>query len=164
MTLPTVFQLLWGKPRVNVVLDEHYIDEQNGQTGKCLDCRIANPPIRSSVLRWIGVFRRPADGLSVTISIKEAKTATTLEVRTPKYTVSLPSSVQPELIFDIVQVDYSSKTTTIIPASRPGNFQLILAEGVYSVTISVSTTEARVRKYGKFSVRSTPEILCWEHN
>lgn len=60
MTLPTAFQMWWGKPRLELDLKAREI--MGVQT---LKCHITNGPIKNKFLRWLGVVRQSTDVLGM---------------------------------------------------------------------------------------------------
>ncbi|MDR3577201.1 MAG: hypothetical protein P4L50_25345 [Anaerolineaceae bacterium] len=57
ITLPTVIQMFFGKPKIDIIPHLHIGD--NGY--RTLRCYIANAPIKSKILRWMGIVRSDAE-------------------------------------------------------------------------------------------------------
>ncbi|MFC1909629.1 hypothetical protein ACFLXD_07320 [Chloroflexota bacterium] len=69
MALPTVAQMIWGKP--NLSLD---FEDRVGEGGKVMVCKIFNLPIKNRLLRKIGVRTTVAEGIIAHFEIKVANT------------------------------------------------------------------------------------------
>lgn len=54
MTLPTVFQMLWGKPRI-----KYRFGKTDDKDGMVLSCELINKPITNHILKILGVRRVP---------------------------------------------------------------------------------------------------------
>ncbi len=68
MALPSVFQMMFGKPDLFVEFKSAELEEV-----KVLQCLISNRPINSRMLRWLGVSRQSTH-LTASISIYERGT------------------------------------------------------------------------------------------
>jgi hypothetical protein len=66
MTAPTIFQMIWGKPRVDISFED--VDDPNG---KSLQVFFNNPPVRNKLLRFLGVRRETVQSLTVQFRISE---------------------------------------------------------------------------------------------
>ncbi|HEY4374895.1 MAG TPA: hypothetical protein VGN52_23440 [Burkholderiales bacterium] len=56
MALPSVFQMLWGRPQINFELASRM---ENGASVLC--CKLFNQPIKNRILIWMGVKRESAN-------------------------------------------------------------------------------------------------------
>ena len=68
MTLPTAFQMWWGRPTIDV---KFTVDRREGMVG--LKCFLTNPPVRG----WrkkLGVYRETANNLCIILTIREGGT------------------------------------------------------------------------------------------
>jgi hypothetical protein len=54
VTLPTAFQMFWGGPKLGI-----NVADLDGPDGKRLACNIFNAPVKSRILRRLGVHREP---------------------------------------------------------------------------------------------------------
>jgi len=66
MALPTVFQMLWGGPSLQVNLDDRQVENN-----KTLRCSIVNKPVKNRFFSGVGVIRQPTEILGE-IAISEA--------------------------------------------------------------------------------------------
>ena len=71
MTLPTAFQMWWGKADLEI----EFIDDSN-DSSRSLRCQIKNKPLTCKLLQVLGVTRDVALGLQVKASVTEEKTGT----------------------------------------------------------------------------------------
>ena len=73
MALPTVAQMIWGKPHVRVEFIIPYsLNKRNPE--RYLECRLTNPPVNSCLLRILGVYRRTAENVGARFHIEDAIT------------------------------------------------------------------------------------------
>lgn len=68
MAIPTVLQMFFGRPQISIEFKEADFPET-----RALQCHIENEPIRSRVLRSLGVFRQSTH-ITVSISLYEQGT------------------------------------------------------------------------------------------
>jgi len=66
LTLPTVFQMIWGRHRIAVGFD---IEEF--ESIRVLKCVIYNNPVKNRLLRWLGVRRAVAEDIVADFFIEE---------------------------------------------------------------------------------------------
>ena len=106
IALPTVFQMVWGRPNVDVIFTDSK-DKRNQR--KYLHCQIVNLPLENRLLQRFGVYRRPIDDVHAFFSVEDIKThkMVVTDIMASIYTtqnaeqtisVSLPASTIPALI------------------------------------------------------------------
>lgn len=118
MALPTVAQMVWGKPRLIITFHS-----QEVEGGKVMTCRFFNLPIAEGLKKKIGVRRMPIEDLMADFSIAEYGSNKVIHPgKVPcilKYDgvndaqrISLPASIFPAK-FGIASVYYATKTVTV---------------------------------------------------
>ena len=133
MALPTVFQMIWGRPRMAI---DYNIRELEG--GRVLQCTIQNIPIRNKILRTLGVRRMPAEDIMAGFQIKECNTQ---------------QIVFPLVVTKIIAHDGTTGAHRIsLAGSRiPAVFGIVVAEDdigeVRNVEEQASTAALRPSKY-----------------
>ena len=169
MALPTVFQMIWGKPVVKVKLVVS-LSRNKSDTKRYLVCKITNPPVKHWVLRMLGVYRRTADDVHALFHIEDAIThkmiASNVVAKigtewniTQMPSVSLPASKTPA-VFTIVKVR-TDGIATVTDSYGPQNFELLEGEYYIITTIYVSEKEINYRK--KFYIGTKTEDLYLEN-
>lgn len=166
LALPTVFQLVWGRPNIGV----RFIDSTDKRAHrKYLHCQIINHPLENKLLQKIGVYRRPIDDVNVSFSVEDIEThkMVVTNILAPIYTtqnpepmisVSLPTLAIPAL-FNLVEARDDGYTNTISNYEAK-NIQLPIGE--YCAIIRISTSE-KEREYRKnLFVGSKQEDLHWD--
>jgi hypothetical protein len=71
ITAPTIFQMIWGRPRVDVTFET--VVESDASS---LQVFFSNPPVMNKVLRFISVRREAVQSLAVQFRIAEAGSGT----------------------------------------------------------------------------------------
>ncbi len=165
MALPTVAQMIWGRPNIEISFVE---SSENRRNTPLLSCQFYNRPIENRFLRRMGVYRRAVDSMSVFFSIEniqESKMVVTDIVAeiftaydTPKASVSLPTSILPASI-NLVEAMGKGKAKTI-DHYEPKNIDLPVGEYRAIISIAVSEKESKYSK--QFTVGLKPEDLKWE--
>ncbi len=164
MALPTVAQMLWGKPIINLSFESRIEGNQI-----ILFAQITNPPIENKILRMAGVYRRQIDSISVLYSIKDINKSEIIVEDVicdiysshdiPKSAISLPSSIIPSYI-DLVQAVPLSPARTIAP-HQSKNIELPV--GKYHATVIIEASENTKEFSHNFLVRKEAETIMWEH-
>ena len=67
MTLPTAFQMWWGRPSLSIAYERGRFDPGVG-----LNCRIENVHVKSKLLSMLGVVRETAYAVKVSALIRES--------------------------------------------------------------------------------------------
>ncbi len=163
MALPTVVQMVWGKPIINLSFES--IMEGNQKT---LCCQLTNPPIENKILRMAGVYRRQIDSISAFYSIKDTNTSKIIvgaafcDIHSahdvPKTAISLPSSIIPSRI-DLVQARHNGAASTIAPRQAKN---IELPVGKYRATVIIKTSENEKVFCRNFLVKKEAETIAWE--
>ena len=166
MALPTVFQMIWGRPNIGV----KFIDTTDKRAHrKYLHCQIINYPIDNRLLQKLGVYRRPIDDVNIFFSVEDIEThkmvvtdimATiyTTQNAKPMISVSLPVSNIPAMI-NLVEARDDGYTNTIANYEAK-NIQLPV--GKYCANIRVYTSEKETEYRRNFVVGSKQEDLHWD--
>ncbi len=82
VTLPTAFQMWWGRPSLAVEFERERFD-----SGVGLCCRIRNAPVRNKLLSALGVVRETAHGVAANEIITESGSGKVLVRRRLKISV-----------------------------------------------------------------------------
>ena len=96
MTLPTVFQMFGGKPKIRVEFEKTILDELT-----VLRCHIWNQPVRNRVLRRLRVVREPVE-ISVSFSVERTSGELVAPLVTPTITTEKESGKQVTLFYHAV--------------------------------------------------------------
>lgn len=169
MVLPTVFQMIWGRPNIELIFWES-IDERVHK--KYLQCGIVNRPLKKCLLQKLGVYTRSLDDVHFFFSIKDTNTSEivvtdilasiyTTQSGGPMRSVHLPPSTIPALI-NLVEAkakDNVYYTKTIAPYEAK-NIQLPVGE--YCAIIRVGTSEKEKEYHRNFYVGNKQQDLRWE--
>jgi len=163
MALPTVAQMVWGKPVINLSFESRMEGNQ-----RILFCQLTNPPIENKILRMAGVYRRQIDSISVLYSIKDTNTSEIMVEDVicdiysahdvPKSAISLPSSIIPSRV-DLVQAGLNGTARTIAP-HQAKNIELPV--GKYRATVIIETSENEKEFSHSFLVKKEAETITWE--
>jgi hypothetical protein len=71
MTAPTIFQMIWGRPRVDVAFET--VAESDARS---LQVFFSNPPVMNKMMRFFGVRREAVQSLAVQFRITEVGSGT----------------------------------------------------------------------------------------
>lgn len=167
IALPTVFQMVWGRPNVDVIFTDSK-DKRNQR--KYLHCQIVNLPLENRLLQRFGVYRRPIDDVHAFFSVEDIKIhkMVVTDIMASVYTtqnaeqmisVSLPASTIPALI-NLVEARNDGYTNTIAHY-EPKNIQLPV--GKYCAIIKVKTSEKEKEFRRNFFVGNKQEDLHWDY-
>ena len=166
IALPPVFQMVWGRPNVDVIFSDSK-DKRNQR--KYLHCQIVNLPLENRLLQRLGVYRRPIDDVHAFFSVEDIKThkMVVTDIMASIYTtqnaeqmisVSLPASTIPALI-NLVEARNDGYANTIAHYEAK-NIQLPLGE--YCAIIRVKTSEKGKEFRRNFFVGNKQEDLHWD--
>ena len=128
MVLPTVFQMIWGKPLISIKFSE--IDSKDNAYSKILECELINLPLDNPILRQLGVYRRTAEGVAVLCSISEG--INPIKAFVPSIP-SLPSNFMP-FSFPVICVDKKGSVFIFSQESQ----HMLLPSGLYTIGIIVT--------------------------
>lgn len=165
MAIPTVFQMIWGRPNIEIMFTES-IDARNE---KYLQCQIINRPLENRLLRKLGVYRRSIDDVHFLFSVMDTKTSKmvvtdihayiyTTQIGKPMPSVFLPASTIPAMI-NLVKTKDDIYTNTIAPYGAK-NIQLQI--GKYCAIIRIRTSEKEKEYHRNFYVGNKQQDLHWE--
>jgi hypothetical protein len=165
LALPTVFQLIWARPNIEIMFMES-IDKRAHR--KYLHCQIVNPPLENRFLRKFGVYRRPIDDVHFLFSVRDTKTSKmmvtniiasiyTTQIDKPMPSVSLPASAIPAMI-NLVEARDDGYTNTVAPYEAK-NIQLPVGE--YCAIIRIRTSERDREYHRNFCVGNKQQDLRW---
>ena len=143
MSLPTAFQMFFGRPTIRFAFVPHQLSQTPTQT--VLWCEITNPPLQNGVLRLLRVHRDPAEDVLVSCVLRDDASPTIVSpirswlAPSPDAKATLPRTVIPPtkvpFLLPIVTIDIKAKTTSI---EQVGKEQTILKHGLYRVEVSVT--------------------------
>jgi hypothetical protein len=150
VTLPTAFQMFFGRPKIAFDFDDRHKGGMH-----LLHCDISNEGIKSRFLRFIGVTRSRAE-ISAFLEIFEYKTDRVILPQTPArittdreegWQVSLPFSVAPARIAIIVDNDAGA---SVVPQ---GDSEIMSLEvGKYRIEIDIITDTQKSFKGTKYAI------------
>lgn len=164
MALSTVFQMLWGRPSIQVDLDDCQVE-----SNKALRCLIVNRPVQSRFLSLVGVTRQPTEiagqltvseagsgriiaeaiRMHLTTEKEKGKQVTLTFFRPAVFLVAVYKDDGPSLLIDVTE-----------QLDSPQNIKL--ERGRYRVTCTIYYSFNRVRKCaGEFVVGETTADFYW---
>lgn len=162
MAIPSVLQMVWGRPKLMVRLGV-----LETEPGRILQAELINPPIQNRLLKWLGVRRMTAEDVMATFFIEEygnRRVVFTGEV--PKIVtynstgghqrISLAGSPFPA-VFGIVLGSSADKKVYIFE-----EHQTVLPPGKYCACIHVTVEGRPLEKQGNFVVSQTHPFAYWE--
>lgn len=144
MTLPTIFQMFWGQPKIDIEFKT--LPDQGG-----LYCYVFNRPIGCNFLKKVGVYRRCVEDLIVSYTITNKDNIIVSEGWIPKIDWrgekrnSIPGSLYPARI-DILFVDQDK---TFYFDKKNGEQ---LTPQVYTIELSCIYEKKGIKKRTKFVV------------
>jgi len=161
--LPTVFQMIYGRPKVQIVLDNYTKD---GWT--IIRCKVFNHIISNRLLKLIGVNRRTAEDIVSHYRIvnRVSKTAKVDQVPFPKMArgghlcqrISLPASEYPAM-FDVIGRSESGEFAYYIK-DKPQ--KISLEPGIYDMVIDVEVGDDKsYERIIPFRIVSQGQIPHW---
>jgi hypothetical protein len=162
LTLPTIFQMIWGRPRIMVRFDVIEVPD-----GRFLVASIFSYPIKNKLLRLLGVTRMAADDVNARVAIKERESQTLIsdvvaDIKT--YTglqdaqrICLPASIFPARI-GIVEVKNAKRKVKVYEK------KIILRAGSYCAFVEIIAAHKTIPAYGDFSVSDSPPFTYWDKN
>ena len=150
MAPPTVFQMLYGKPKIKVNF---------GGEGQLIQCEIQNTPITNVILRKMGVTRAPIQDLSVTYWITQIGSQIAIDTRIG--VLSYYGNVSEHIMLPVSEFGWAK--FDIEPKISESFFDKektkALEDGTYTIHISIlydhsqfyKTKNVIVRTIGKFT-------------
>jgi hypothetical protein len=160
MALPTVLQMLWGRPKPSVEFQSN-----RASSFVSLQCHIANAPIRSRVLRRIGITRQ-ATKITTAIRVSEQGTGKLLVADMVSTSNGLggPSSDISELtnVWPLVVAPIGWLREESNPSLHTKAHTQPIAEGNYVVEITVRTEHGLRRTFRKnVHIGRNPDEMYW---
>ena len=162
VTLPTAFQMWWGKPRLQLEFERTRV-----RGGVGLHCSITNEPVNNRILKWAGVIRDAAHKVRITVTIREngtsrfvagGKTTINVENEESSYSVDLYPSTRSWAII-VTQNDSSSSGEIHAPGSEGGKIDI--QAGEYECTLGVKWGQDTVSITRVFYVNKNVEATQW---
>jgi hypothetical protein len=160
ITLPTIFQMIWGRPKLMVRFD--VIDRG---AHRWLIAQIFNYPIKNRFLRLLGVRTEVAEDVNARVIIKEGhsqKVISSVVADIKTYTglpdaqrICLPASIFPAAI-GIVEVK-SNRDKAIVYDKR-----IHLKTGSYSVSVEVVSSYKTILAQGDLLVTDNHPFIFWD--
>jgi len=161
MSLPTILQMIWGRPKVTIDVN---VKEMDG--ARVLECRIFNYPIVRGILKLLCVRRMAAEDIVASFSIEECGSGRVVfpgavpyiitYTDTKSQRVGLPASPFPAA-FGIVIVMYD--TGEVKPFGE--DTTILLAPGKYSARIDITVEGKRIVEEQEFVVCETRPFAYW---
>lgn len=161
LTLPTVAQMFWGRPRITL---DYMVSET--QNTRILTCQINNLPITKGFLYKIGVRTETAESIYAGFVIHEYGNERVVFTGAippiiswtteQSERVNLPASHIPA-VFGVIGVNYQSNI--ISPYDK--DTQIILAPGKYNARIVVYMGGGRIHGDHNFVVTENHPFAYW---
>lgn len=162
LTLPTIFQMIWGRPKLMICFDVI-----EGDDSRFLVVRVYNQPIKNRFLRLLGVRTEAAEDVNARVIIKEYRSQKVIsdvvaDIKT--YTglpdaqrICLPASIFPASI-GIVEVKDSDGKAKVYEKD------IFLITGSYSVSVQVISAHKTVLAQGEFLVSDNQPFISWDYD
>lgn len=159
--LPTIFQMIWGRPKLVIGFGVRELDGS-----RVLQYELLNPVIKNRFLRWLGVRRMAAEDIITYFSIEDYNNQRLVFAgKVPdilKYNgtsgaqrISLPTSFFPALIPIVLALDEAK-------AIKVFEEDIILQQGKYCAIIVATMEGKKSTKRGNFVVSETHPFIYWE--
>ncbi len=162
MTLPTVLQMIWGKPRIAVGFDIAEL-----KSGRVLECAIYNIPIRNRLLRWSGIRRTVAEDIMVDFCIEElGSSRRAIRPHNAPYIQSY-TGVGPAQRISLAASNISARFAIVKVIASTGVVSLfeeddvMLANGSYCAYVEVVVEGKVNRARGNFEVTDKSPYVYW---
>ena len=166
MTTPTVFQMIWGKPILEVEFDRY------GEGNKlCLLVFLKNQRVKNRVLRKFGIRRDPIHSLTAQFRISEvgsskiidpirqAKLYSDEEEDKGRYRIALPATYSVAASFMVILWNPKTNRAFIPPDRlRPG---LEIPPGYYQATFVIEVDGEPMNISRRFKIGQKIEDLVW---
>lgn len=169
MTAPTIFQMFWGRPLVRTRFDRH---EQG--TERFLNMYLENPPVKSGLIKRLGVRRETLQSLTVAFRISEAGSGKIIapirhariysdddptDAGSPR--ISLPPTYSVAACIVVVHWD-TQRNKAVVPADRLRPL-LVLEPGYYlaNITLIVDGDPEHIQR--RFVVGQSADDLIWSN-
>lgn len=158
VSLPTAFQMWWGKSSPSVEFRSDRIDP-----GKGLNIIITNSPIKNTFLKWMGVYRDTIHGLSASATITEHGTGRVvgelpLEINIVKGEAAFLVDLHAGMVAWVVPIFHGSTSST---ASLPPEDGTELQPGRYECELKLSWSRGVVRTRRTFTAGNHADLTAW---
>lgn len=164
MALPTVFQMLWGGPSLQVNLDDCQVENN-----KALRCLIINKPVQNRFLSFMGVVRQPTEILGQ-LKVSESGSGKIIEGSIRMYLVTEKekgkqvtlASFRPASLLVAIHKQGGVSLLTDITEQLDSALNVPLERGRYKVTGTIFHSHDRKLKFvGEFLVGGTISDFYW---
>ena len=170
MTVPSGFQMYWGRPRVRIRLTRAPLPGHAGV--EVLGCELTNQRITNPALRFLRVKRDPAEDVTATYEIKDAVEKTLVFKAEPLIATDYPyapaSSQRARITVSALPCTF--RIVTIGPQGNERVFVIhgdsappqVLPPGLYDVSVRFEVDgDAEKPKHGRFIVQDHPPYAEW---
>lgn len=168
MTLPTAFQMWWGRPEIKIRFVK--ADRSNMVA---LQCYIENEPIRSKLLRMLGVHRDSAD-IAADLTVRETPNGRQIVHKRPllnieqgEPTLRVTLAARLPAIFAVAYQMRDNQQAAIFSDGGDridtGN-EILLVPGVYEAEVHVLLQDANVVSKKTFQIGRNSEGTYWLDN
>ena len=169
LTVPSVFQMSWGRPKVRIGLTRAPLPDHAGI--EVLGCELTNQRITNRALRFLRVKRDPAEDVTATYEIKDAVTKTLVFKAAPLIAINQPwalASSQHARI-PVSAVPCTFRIVTISPEGNERVFAIhsdgalqALSPGLYDVSVYLEIDgDVKKSKRRRFLVQDHPPYAEW---
>ncbi len=159
MAIPTIFQMLFGRPNLSFEADEF-----TGPDGKILVIAIKNEPVKNKFLLWMGVEREAGDILAF-FEIQEhgtrkflARSVSGLLQCAPMRTIGLLARSLPGFSVGLTIIGTKDGKATIVDAR--GN-PIPIGEGHYTASIDIIRGQKTYKIAQAFTVGKADHQTIW---
>lgn len=168
-TAPTIFQMFWGRPLVKTRFDRH---EQGKE--RFLNVYLENPPVKSGLIKRLGVRRETVQSLTVAFRISEVGSGKIIDpIRHARIyadddptdagssRISLPPTYSVAASIVVVYWD-TDLNKAVVPADRLRPL-LILEPGYYLASIALIVDGDPEHIQQRFVVGQSADDLVWSN-
>lgn len=159
VTLPTTFQMWWGRPRLQIEFKRERV-----RSGVGLICRIVNVPIRRRVLRWLGVRRDTARGVGVTAEIRQSGSGQFVGRSQLTLTVADIDSFRADVpvtppAWAIIMIHKDGAPEAQFPQAYGSDIEV--QSGEYDCTLAVTWGENKINARRTFLIGRDEDTTVW---
>ena len=162
VTLPTAFQMWWGKPAIAV-----QFDTDRRETGAYLKCYIYNDYVKNRALKLLGVRREPAHEVAGTVTIREHPTGKVigqarLRLNVEKGGSSVRADIHVGLPAIAVIVYYEKNDGGArLRDHEEGVEDQLIGQGEYEAALDIHWGQHSIRRKKLFFVGQNDERTNW---
>lgn len=167
VALPTIFQMFWGRPTLEVEFTRATKDQQ-----RMLGVFVRNPPVKFKPLKRLGIRRDSIQSLTASFQISEAGSGTVVaSIRealfytdeelepVPRERISLPPTFSVATSFPVAMWMNDGKDVVVAPDRLRD--VLSLQPGLYRAKITIMVDGEPSRYERKFVVGAKADDLVW---